>query len=87
MVSLARETGGRAFIDVANEALASTSRVIAEELKCQYWLGYEPVPGARGYRNVVVALPGRARFRARTRSGYEGTAPDGQGLWPRRPSP
>lgn len=87
MVSLARETGGRAFIDVANEALASTSRVIVEELKCQYWLGYEPVPGARGYRNVVVALPGRARFRARTRSGYEETAPDGQGPWPRRPSP
>ena len=74
MRSLARITGGRAFFDVTAVDLAETSRQIAGELNCQYWLGYEPTRLTSGYRRIAVTLRRFPRLRARTRSGYDASA-------------
>ena len=58
---------------VPSNALGVTNAsAIADELACQYALGYVPVrPGGDGaFRRVLVRVPPSTNALARTRSGY-----------------
>lgn len=71
MKTLARETGALSFFPRI-EDLQGVYAAIAEELACQYSIGYEPVNarGDGGFRRVAVKIVNRLELRARTRAGY-----------------
>jgi VWFA-related protein len=68
--TLARETGGQAFLPGKTDDLSTTYRQIAEELSQQYVLAYVPVSAGDGFRRVAVQIVERPDARARTRTGY-----------------
>jgi Ca-activated chloride channel family protein len=70
---LAVQTGGRMFLPVKDEELEPAYRAIAEELRTQYIITYQPQPRASAgeYRRVrVLVLPGD--YEVATRAGYTG---------------
>jgi Ca-activated chloride channel family protein len=70
---LAVQTGGRIFLPLKDEELAPAYRSIAEELRTQYIITYQPKPRASvgEYRRVrVLVLPGD--YEVGTREGYTG---------------
>jgi Ca-activated chloride channel homolog len=72
---LAVETGGKNYIiqEVGDgAALRRDCAEISEELRQQYTLGFvAPDPGAGGYRNLHVDVPGHPEATARVRKGVE----------------
>lgn len=68
--TLARETGGRAFVPAWADDLSSVYRQITDELGQQYWLAYVAPPTTGGFRRVSVRVAGDPRLGVRTRSGY-----------------
>jgi Ca-activated chloride channel homolog len=72
MGTVARESGGRTFFPKTSRELPSIYSAIAEELACQYELGYVPVrPGGDGaFRRVLVRVLPSTNALARTRTGY-----------------
>jgi VWFA-related protein len=72
--SLAEESGGRAFFPDKVDELRDVYADIANELKSQYYITYEPTNGDYNgrWRKIKLApAPGRD-FEVRTRSGYYG---------------
>jgi Ca-activated chloride channel family protein len=70
---LARQTGGRIFLPLKDAELEPAYRAIAEELRTQYIITYQPKPRAAAgeYRRVrVLVLPGD--YEVATREGYTG---------------
>jgi Ca-activated chloride channel family protein len=83
---LARETGGHAYFPNSAEEILKVCREIAEEIRHQYTLGYDPPEnGRQGYRKIRVAVTahGRGKQFVRTRGGYffpAAAAPQPEGL-------
>ncbi len=70
---LAVQTGGRMFLPVKDEELSPAYAAIAEELRAQYIITYQPKPRASAgeYRRIrVLVLPGD--YEVATREGYTG---------------
>lgn len=70
---LAERTGGRIFLPIRDEDLAPAYQAIAEELRTQYIITYQPKPRASAgeYRRVrVLVLQGD--YEVATREGYTG---------------
>jgi VWFA-related protein len=70
---LAAQTGGRIFLPMKDEELAPAYSAIAEELRTQYIITYEPKPRASvgEYRRIrVLVLPGD--YEVSARAGYTG---------------
>jgi Ca-activated chloride channel homolog len=70
---LAVQTGGRMFLPLKDEELAPAYGAIAEELRTQYILTFQPKPraGAGEYRRIrVLVLPGG--YEVAAREGYTG---------------
>ena len=71
---LAAASGGRAFFPESSAEIISICRRIAEEIRRQYTIVYEPTdPGNQGrYRKIQVRLQGREnrKLMVRTREGY-----------------
>jgi Ca-activated chloride channel family protein len=70
---LAVQTGGRMFLPVKDEELSPAYSAIAEELRTQYIITYEPKPRANAgeFRRIrVLVLPGD--YEVATREGYTG---------------
>lgn len=65
----AQESGGAAFAVSGFPALKAASDQIAEELKHQYRIGYEPLEGGGRFRRIEVRST-RKGVVIRTRSGY-----------------
>lgn len=65
----ATESGGRAFVVSDFGGLKGAASRIAQELKHQYRLGYDPPAGPPRFRRVEVRTS-RKNVRVRTRSGY-----------------
>jgi Ca-activated chloride channel homolog len=63
------ESGGRAFVVSDFGGLKGAASRIAQELKHQYRLGYDPPAGPPRFRHVEVRTS-RRNVRVRTRSGY-----------------
>jgi Ca-activated chloride channel family protein len=74
--SLAEQTGGRAFFEIASKDLARTCRRIADELAEQYSLGYVSSNSQNDgrFRQVSVRVAARTGVCARTRPGYFATS-------------
>lgn len=74
MRALASETGARAFFPATARELSAIYSSIAQELACQYQLGYVPARplGDGAFRHVSVRILPPTRGTARTRSGYFG---------------
>ncbi len=72
MVSLAKETGGAAFIPDKFEDLDLVFKQIATELQAQYLLGYYSTDERSdgGFRKIAVNVPARPELRVRARQGY-----------------
>lgn len=73
LTGLATQTGGRIFLPLKDEDLASAYRAIAEELRAQYIITYKPDPPvvAGQWRRVrVLVLPGG--YEVAAREGYTG---------------
>jgi Ca-activated chloride channel family protein len=72
MASLARETGGSAFVSDKASDLENFFSKIAAELRAQYLLSYYSAnPRTDGaYRRISVSIPGRKDLRIQTRRGY-----------------
>jgi Ca-activated chloride channel family protein len=72
MKMLAQETGGQAFFPLAVRELDGIYDTIAEELSCQYSIGYSSKNRRRDgeFRRVVVRVTTRPELRPRTRTGY-----------------
>jgi Ca-activated chloride channel family protein len=72
MKSLAQETGAQSFFPLHINELKNVYAAIAEELACQYSLGYSPAnPRSDGrFRRIVVRVTSRPELQLRTRSGY-----------------
>jgi Ca-activated chloride channel family protein len=69
---LATVTGGRSFVLKQPKSLQSTLQTIAEDLRAQYLIGYEPKePVGEGseWRSITVKVQ-RPAVRVRARSGY-----------------
>ena len=70
---LASITGGRSFVLKQPKSLQSTLQTIAEDLRAQYLIGYEPKDAAGGgdseWRSITVKVQ-RPGVRVRARSGY-----------------
>jgi Ca-activated chloride channel family protein len=70
---LAATTGGRSFHLRDARTLQSTLQTIAEDLRAQYLIGYEPAsapgPGEDDWRSISVDVK-RPGLRVRARSGY-----------------
>lgn len=70
---LATVTGGRSFHLRDPKNLQSTLKAIAEDLRSQYLIGYEPTtpwsPGEEQWRSISVSV-NRPDVRVRSRSGY-----------------
>ena len=74
---LCRDTGGVAYFPTTAEEIASASKAVADDLREQYTLGFEPADGRdpRAFRKIEVRVTAPAiagRLRVRTRSGYLG---------------
>ena len=80
LLELAEDTGGRALIlkerehytpdsDEPQGKLKEAVESIALTLRYRYLLGYEPAPGAKGWRTIKVEVD-RPASEARTRKGY-----------------
>lgn len=70
---LAMQTGGRMFLPIKDEELVPAYTAIAEELRTQYIITYQPKPRAPAgeYRRIrVLVLPGD--YEVATREGYTG---------------
>src|ERR1700719_2134120 len=70
---LARETGGYAYFPNSTAQIVNVCREIAQEVRDQYTLGYDPPEnGRQGYRKirVTVTAHGRGKLFVRTRGGY-----------------
>jgi Ca-activated chloride channel homolog len=74
---LAEETGGRAFFTAGVNELKESLAGIAQELRSQYSIAYEPTNGDYDgkYRQVEVKLPNRKDLRIRTKKGYIAVPP------------
>jgi Ca-activated chloride channel family protein len=73
LTELSTQTGGRIFLPLKDEDLASAYRAIAEELRAQYIITYKPNPPvtAGQWRRVkVLVLPGG--YEVAARDGYTG---------------
>jgi Ca-activated chloride channel homolog len=70
--SLARETGGKAFISDRPEALADIFRRIAVDLRAQYLLSYYSTNTRMdgSFRQILVSVPQKPDVRVRARRGY-----------------
>lgn len=70
---LASQTGGRIFLPVKDEDLATAYQAIAEELRTQYIITYQPKPRVISgeYRRVRVLVTG-GEYEVATREGYLG---------------
>jgi VWFA-related protein len=70
---LAVQTGGRIFLPVKDEELAPAYRAIADELRMQYIITYQPKPRVitGEYRRVRVLITG-GEYEVGTRAGYMG---------------
>jgi Ca-activated chloride channel homolog len=77
MMTLARETGGRAFFPVQVDDLDGVYRLVEEDLSNQYQLGYVPKLERRdgSYRRISVQITTRLDVRPRTRTGYFSPGP------------
>jgi Ca-activated chloride channel family protein len=74
--SLAKETGGRAYIAESAPEIRDAALELARDLHSQYVIGYTPTqkPGKGPYRKVSVKLadaPGRGKLKVITRAGYD----------------
>jgi Ca-activated chloride channel family protein len=70
---LARETGGHAYFPNSTAQIVNVCREIAQEVRHQYTLGYDPPEnGRQGYRKirVTVTARGQGKLFVRTRGGY-----------------
>jgi VWFA-related protein len=70
---LARQTGGYIYFPNTTAEIVKVCREIAEEIRHQYTLGYDPPETGRpSYRKirVTVTAHGRGKLFVRTRSGY-----------------
>ena len=71
---LCKDTGGVAYFPRTAEEIASASRQVADDLREQYTLGFEPAErtDARAFRKIEVRVTaaGAGRLHVRTRSGY-----------------
>jgi Ca-activated chloride channel homolog len=72
MTTLARETGGVAFLPDKIEDLTRVFSQITAELQAQYMLGYYPSNEATDgkFRRITVQVPKRPELRIRARNGY-----------------
>lgn len=73
LTNLATQTGGRIFLPIKDEDLSTAYQAIAEELRTQYIITYQPKPRVTSgeYRHVrVLVLDGD--FEVATREGYRG---------------
>jgi VWFA-related protein len=73
LTNLATQTGGRIFLPIKDEDLSTAYQAIAEELRTQYMITYQPKPRVTSgeYRHVrVLVLDGD--FEVATREGYRG---------------
>jgi len=78
---LCKDTGGVAYFPRTADEIASTSKAIADDLREQYTLGFEPAERSdpRAFRKIEVKVTAPAatgRLRVRTRSGYLGAGTD-----------
>jgi Ca-activated chloride channel family protein len=72
MESIARSTGGTAFVPDSDRDLERVFGEVAAELRGQYLLQYysnSQTPGAQ-FRRIAVALPTHTDLRVRARQGY-----------------
>jgi len=71
MVSLAKETGGRAFFQITYDHLPSVYNEISEILRSQYVLWYRPDPNKAldTFRSITVRVD-KPKLKVRTISGY-----------------
>jgi VWFA-related protein len=71
--NLATQTGGRIFLPVKDEDLAPAYQAIADELRMQYIITYQPKPRVNTgeYRRVRVLVTG-GEYEVGTREGYLG---------------
>jgi VWFA-related protein len=67
---MADETGGRVFEVTKKETLPDIYKMIAEELRSQYRLGFTPVNNDEGYHKLVVVLPKQPKLILQNRDGY-----------------
>lgn len=72
MDSLAKQTGGAAFLPDKFEDLDLVFKQIATELQAQYLLGYYSTDDRTdgGFRKIAVNVPARPELRVRARQGY-----------------
>src|SRR5215475_3611591 len=72
MTTLAKETGGVAFLPDKIEDLTRVFNQITAELQAQYMLGYYPSNEATDgkFRRITVQVPKRPELRIRARNGY-----------------
>lgn len=73
LVKLAKATGGEVYFPNSPEEILSVCKRIAQDIRHQYTLGYEPpANGPEGYRKIRVRVhaPGHGKIFVRTRSGY-----------------
>ena len=89
MRSLAQDAGGRIFFPTIAGDLPAIYQAIAQELACQYDLGYVPAQsnGDGGFRRVAVRVLPPTSAVARTRSGYYSTRVAGVRPYVRDPQP
>ena len=72
---LADATGGKLFVGIRPEQLASAINSMEKSLRAQYLLGFAPTgKGTVKYRRISLKLAGRVRS-VRVRAGYRGTEP------------
>jgi Ca-activated chloride channel family protein len=76
---IAAGSGGRLAVVSQPESLVEAIRVIQQELRAQYLIGFSPTGrGPVRYRTIALQVPGRARS-VHVRGGYRGTEPPLQG--------
>ncbi len=70
--SLAKETGGKAFVSDKYDDLETIFRGIVEDLRAQYLLSYYSTNTRNDgqYRQIMVSIPQRPDLRIRARRGY-----------------
>jgi len=72
MITLAKETGGEAFLPDKTEDLTKVFSQIAAELQAQYLLGYDSSNETNDgkFRRITVQTPKHPELRIRARKGY-----------------
>lgn len=71
LTGLAEQTGGRIFLPIREEELTPAYDAVAEELRTQYIITYQPLPGAQAgtWRSIrVLVAPGG--YEVASRRGY-----------------